>query len=83
MDKAKLDTLRNFIGKVNRIFSQQDRAAFYQAVPVKTDAPEVQDPPPQITGVRNQRNNAIPGNKASKDRISGSFEAGGRSASGF
>ena len=82
MEKRQAELLRDFIGKVNRIFTQQGNTQFYQAAPKKTTPPAVQDPPPQIVGVRRKRTNDIPGNKAAKDRISGGFEAGGRSASG-
>lgn len=83
LERSKLDLMRDLIGKVNRSFTHQDKTQFYQAAPFKTEEPEVQDPPPQITGTRNQRTNAIPGDKAGNDKISGSMEAGGRSASGF
>lgn len=77
IDKSVLDALRDFISKTNRTFSQQK--GFYQAAPVKTEMPEVQDPPPQITGSRDKRTSDIPGDKAGGDKIGGGYEAGGKS----
>lgn len=79
MDKKSLDMIRDIISKVNRVFTQQGKPAFWQIAPVKTEQPEVQDPPPQITGTRNKKNISIPGTGAGNDKISGSSEAGGGS----
>jgi len=75
-----VDALRDLFSKSNRVFSSNKGTGFFQAAPAKNTPPEQQDPPPQIVGVRRKRTNAIPGNKAGKNRIGGGFEAGGKSA---
>ena len=80
MDKKSLDHLRNLIGKLNREpINMGTEVPFYQVAPMKVSVSGVQDPPPQITGVRNKITNNIPGGKAGSDKISGSMEAGGAS----
>ena len=47
--------------------------------PIKEKISEISESTPQITGVRNQKTNAIPGNKAkTKNAIQGSGEAGSK-----
>lgn len=86
--KVSLDSMRDVAGSLSRQVKKDDThfnspsSDYFIHPPVKVRMPDenTHPSPPQISGVRNQRTNAIPGTKAGSDQISGGGEAGSKSA---
>lgn len=85
MKTKKIDSLRDFAGRVGRLPRGGSRSGsrelddkYKMSPPVKTGFSGQAGPSETITGVPNQKTNLIQGNRAGSDRISGSMEAGGR-----
>lgn len=85
ISKDVINAMRDLIGKLNRNLSKDfnnptDATSTSPSNKIRKPDGNIHDTPPQISGVRGQRNNDIQGNKASGDKIAGGLEAGGKSS---
>jgi len=86
ISKEVIDALRDLAGKLSgnvkkEIGNFNDPDEKYRNFPpLKVRKPDenMHQVPPQITGVEGKNTLDIPGNKASKNRINGDLEAGGK-----